>query len=92
MDLTKRITEIQQKSQSLNEKKIRLQERLRSEKKKLTDLVKQIKEKGYDPKDLKKIKEQKEQELDKSLKTIEETLIKAEEILSEIESADEGTN
>ena len=92
MNLTERITEIQQKSQSLNETKIRLEERLRSEKKKLEDLVKQIKDQGYNPKDLKKIRQEKEQELTKAVETIEEMLIKAEKTLTEIETVNEESN
>ena len=92
MNLTERITEIQQKSQSLNETKIRLEERLRSEKKKLADLVKQIKDQGYNPKDLKKIRQEKEQELTKAVETIEEMLIKAEKTLTEIETVNEESN
>jgi len=92
MTLSERITAIQKKNQELNEKKIRFQERLRSEQQKLTDLVKEIKAKGYDPADLKKIKETKEKELEESLQKVEISLVEAERILKEIENSDAPTN
>jgi len=92
MDLSEQITQIQQKSKEINEKKIRLQERLRAEKKKLSTLLKQIKEAGYDPKNLQQIKEQKEKELNETLEIVQQKISKSEEILNEIESNDEISN
>lgn len=92
MDLSEKINNIQKKSQELNEKKIRFQERLRSEQKKLSDLFKEIKAKGFNPNDLEKIKAEKEKELKESLQTVETSLTEAEHILKEIEDLDAATN
>jgi len=92
MDLSKKIAEIHQKHQELNEKRITYQERLRLEQKKLDEVVSEIKEKGYDPKNLKKIHEDKERELEKVISEVEASLENAQKILEEIEKADANSN
>ena len=90
-DLSKRVTKIKEKSDKLNERKIRLEERLKSEKASLAKVVQEIKDKGYDPKKLKKTAEEKEKELREVVDKISTALDKAEEALDEIESKDAGT-
>ena len=66
-------------------KKIRLEEQFRTKKEMLTNLVKEIKEAGYEPNDLKKIIAEKETNLESMVNQFEEELKKTSEALSKIE-------
>jgi len=88
MDLSNKIEEIQKKHQNLHERKIRLQERLRTEEANFKTLIQEIKSKGYDPKKLKQIKEEKEANLEKLFLEVSEKMKEAENILDEIEQTD----
>ena len=91
-DLSKRVTKIKEKSEKLHDRKIRLEERLKSEKAALAKVVQEIKEKGYDPKKLKKTAEEKKKELEEIVDKVNSALDKAEEVLNEIEREDAGTS
>lgn len=84
-DLTKKLAELKEKCSELYERKVRLEERLKAEKKNLTNLVKKVKEKGYDPNKLEQIRKEKEEELEKKIQELEKSIEKSDKELAEIE-------
>jgi len=86
MEEAQRFMELKGIVDQLSDKKIRLEERFKSEKKKLEKLLKEIAEKGYDPKKLSEIKEEKEQQLKKSMDDLEEKVRETSEKLNSIEA------
>jgi len=90
-DLANRVVELKSKNDQLHEKKIRLEERLKSEKSSLAKVIKEIKEKGYDPKKLKETVQEKEEKLKEMILSYEHSLEEAEKLLAEIEKNDNET-
>lgn len=85
MDEVERFQSIKRKQSDLSNKKIRLEERLRTEKEKLEKLIEEISAKGYDPKNLAGVKEEKQKELDANLNDLEQKLQDISEKLKAIE-------
>jgi mannitol/fructose-specific phosphotransferase system IIA component (Ntr-type) len=86
-DEIERFKKLSQKLKEMSEKKIRYEEQYNSKKEALTELLKEIKEAGYDPKDLANIIKTKEEELKTALNTFETELQQVSSKLSEIEGA-----
>ena len=63
MDEVQRFTKISEEITNLSSLKIRYEERLKAEKEKLENLLKEITAKGYDPSKLSENREQKQKEL-----------------------------
>ena len=74
MDNADRFKEVSQKISDLSSKKIRLEERLKAEKAQLEKLLKEVTDKGYDPKKLTEIRKEKEIELENQFKMLETEL------------------
>lgn len=74
MDNAERFKEVTQKIGDLSSRKIRLEERLKSEKAQLEKLLKEVTDKGYDPKKLTETRKEKEAELEKQFNSIEAEL------------------
>ena len=85
MDDTQRFTQIKEDIDNMSDQKIRLEERFKTEKANLEKLLTEIKEKGYDPKKLKEIREEKETELQKLLAELEAAVKDTQEKLNLIE-------
>ena len=66
-DLVRRFKTLMDSKTALSEKKVRLEERHKTEREKLEALVKEITAKGYDPQRLAEIRDEKEKELTKLL-------------------------
>lgn len=79
----KRLVESQK---GIAERKIRLEEQLKSKKKTLTSLVSEVKEKGYDPSKLTPVIQEMEKDIKKSISDYETALKEADEKLSKIEA------
>lgn len=84
-DQIERFRELNDKLKGLSEKKIRLEEQYKSKKEALTNLVKEIKDAGYDPKNLGTVIKEKEESLKTAISSFEGELQKVSEQLSEIE-------
>jgi len=76
---------LEERVSSVNESKIRLGEKYKAAKEKLNDVVKKSQDLGYDPKNLKEIKEKKQVELDANLNSLEKDVAEQEAILASIE-------
>lgn len=70
---------------TLSEKKIRLEEQYKAKKEALTNLIVEIKEKGYDPKKLNEVIQEKEKDLNDSIEEFKKELEKVSAELTEIE-------
>jgi chromosome segregation ATPase len=79
--------ELNDKLNSLNEKKIRFEEQLKSKKKDFISLRKEIEDAGYDPTKLSVIKKEKEDQVKVDIENFEKKVNKVSEQLSEIEAA-----
>ena len=73
--------------QELSSKKIRLEERYKNEKDRLEKLVKEISDRGYDPKKLAEIRKQKTDELTAKLTELREQITDVQSKLTAIEVA-----
>lgn len=71
--------------QKLKGDKIRIEERFNAKKERLEQLISEIKGKGYDPKNLASIKEEKEKELNKIFEDLEKGVREVNEKLNAIE-------
>lgn len=80
-----RYKKLDEEIQRLKGEKIRFEERFNNKKQRLEQLISEITEKGYNPKNLASIKEEKENELNKILEEIEEGVKKITEKLNTIE-------
>jgi len=80
-----RFTELTEKLRELDTKKIQIETQFKEKKKALQELVKEIKDEGYDPNSLKDIIQEKEAELNKELEAFEKKLSEASDKLSQIE-------
>jgi hypothetical protein len=86
MDETvERVMKIKEKVADLSNKKIRIEERFKSEKANLEKLIEKITSSGYDPKKLTEIKKEKQDLLKKALEEVEEKTKAVEQKLSLIE-------
>jgi uncharacterized protein (UPF0335 family) len=79
--------ELSEKLKTMSEKKIRLEENFKTKKQALTDLVKEIKDAGYDPRNLGEIIQEKENSLKEAISTFELELRTVSTQLAEIEGA-----
>jgi uncharacterized protein YicC (UPF0701 family) len=84
IDLTERFSKLKEKHKILSDNLIRAKERLSSEESSREELVKEIRESGYDPENLEEIKNEKEKELKELLNSLETSLNDIEEKLSKI--------
>lgn len=84
-DLIKRFKALSEAKATLSEKKVRAEERYKTEREKLEALVKEITDKGYDPQKLADILEQKTAELTKLLGEKETGMKAAAEKLQALE-------
>jgi seryl-tRNA synthetase len=84
-DTVERVLKIKEKVADLSDKKIRIEERFKSEKANLEKLIEKITSSGYDPKKLTEIKNEKQELLQKALAEIEEKTKVVEQKLSAIE-------
>lgn len=80
-----RFSAIKERVKALSDKKIRLEERHKAETARLEKKLKEIVDKGYDPKKLTEIRKQKQEELAALLKQLEEGVGTAEQQLNSIE-------
>jgi hypothetical protein len=85
MDDTQRFTKIKEDINQMSDQKIRLEERFKTEKANLEKLLTEINEKGYDPKKLTEIREEKEKQLEKLLGELETQVQETQEKLNLIE-------
>lgn len=63
VDVGQRVLDLRQRISKVSAQKSKIEGELESKKKSLAQLVKEIKDKGYNPKKLKALREEKEQEL-----------------------------
>jgi len=80
-----RYIQVKERINNLSTKKIRLEERFKAEREKLEKLLKEITDKGYDPKKLPEIRAEKEKQLKELLDDLEKKTKEAEEKLNTIE-------
>ncbi len=85
MNETERYQKIKEDVNTISNQKIRLEERFNNEKINLEKLLKEIKKKGYDPKKLSSIREEKENELQKLLTDLEKEVEETKQKLNLIE-------
>lgn len=86
-DQIEHFKELNDKLKNVTEKKIRLEEQFRNKKQTLTELIKEIKDAGYDPTKLNDIIAEKEDSIKAAIKEFEEELQAVSAQLSEIEEA-----
>jgi len=82
---TQRFMQIKEDIDLMSDQKIRLEERFKTEKSNLEKLLTEINEKGYDPKKLTEIREEKEKELQELLEELETQVSETQEKLNNIE-------
>ena len=85
-DQTQRFMAVKAAVKDLGDRKIRQEERFNTEKERFEKLLKEIADKGYDPKNLQEIRQTKAAELDAMLKELEDGVKKANDELSTIEA------
>ena len=85
MDETARFKKIKDEISNLSDQKIRLEERFKNEKANLEKLLKEIKDKGYDPKKLSEIRKEKEESLQELLTSMEKSVEETKQKLNLIE-------
>lgn len=81
-----RFTDLSKQLRTVEDKKIRLEEQFKTKKEALSELIKEIKDAGYDPTKLKEIIQTKEEELKKDIAAFEAELSTASSLLSKIEA------
>jgi hypothetical protein len=86
-DQIERFKELVNESKDMAEKKIRLEEQYKNKKAALTDLVKEIKDAGYDPRNLGNVIGEKKESIIKEINSFEGSLQKVSSKLAEIEGA-----
>jgi uncharacterized protein (UPF0335 family) len=82
---TQKFVELKKTQDELKTKKIRLEEQCKSKEAELKNLIKEIKDAGYEPKDLKSVIQKKETELKEELALFESGLQDVSKKLSVIE-------
>lgn len=85
MNEVERFTKLKEAVTNISDQKIRIEERYKNCKTQLEKLLKEIAEKGYDPKKLGEIRTEAEAELKKELESLEEKVRSAKIKLDEIE-------
>ncbi len=85
MNEVERYTELKESVTNISDQKIRIEERFKNCKTLLEKLLKEIADKGYDPKKLSEIRSEKEAKLKEELEKLEEKVAKAQEKLEGIE-------
>lgn len=80
--------ELEEKKKDLEKKIIRIEEQYRSKKQAMVELVEQIKKDGYDPKKLKEIIAEKEEEISNLVSDFENKLKDTSDKLSTIEAVE----
>ena len=89
MDETARFLAIKSRIDTLSDEKIRVEERFKTEKKNLEALLKEITEKGWDPKKLSELKAQKEKELKEGLDKLDKMVSATEMKIKRIEESND---
>jgi chromosome segregation ATPase len=85
MNELQKFPELKGKIDDLSNRKIRLEERLKNEKERLEKLIKEISDKGYDPRKLTEIKAGKEKEFKETLDQLETSVTDISTKLTAIE-------
>lgn len=85
MNETERFKKVKEEVGNISNQKIRLEERFKNEKANLEKLLKEIKEKGYDPKKLTETRQEKEDLLQKLLTELEISVKETKQKLNLIE-------
>lgn len=85
MEELERFKELKENIDTLSAKKIRLDERYQNQRAQLDSLLKEIKNKGFDPQKLSETRKEKEEELRKLLSKLEEETKEVSTKLAEIE-------
>lgn len=86
MSTVEKFHKLKAQAEENNARRIRAEEKYQASKKRLEEVVAEIKEAGYeDPKMLSSIKKEKEEALEKEMKALEEVLEKQEKILDSVE-------
>jgi len=87
MTEAQRFTTLKSDIQTIKDQKIRIEERFKREKEQLEKLLNEIQTKGYDPKKLTEIRQEKENLLKTKLGELEKNIKEAQDKLSKIEVA-----
>lgn len=87
MTEAQRFTTLKSDIQTIKDQKIRIEERFKREKEQLEKLLGEIQAKGYDPKKLTEIRQEKENLLKTKLGELEKSIKEAQDKLSKIEVA-----
>jgi len=85
MNELEKFSKLKKDIQEISARKIRLEERFNTEKERLEKLLKEISEKGYDPKNLSETRQAKEKELSEAIVALEKGVQEASAKLAEIE-------
>lgn len=85
MDESQRFLQIKHKLEELSNQKIRIEERYKTEKQNLEQLLKEITDKGYDPMKLAEIREKLQKDLQSRMDGIEEEIKEVSTKIEEIE-------
>jgi predicted nucleic acid-binding Zn-ribbon protein len=85
MTEAQRFTTLKSDIQTIKDQKIRIEERFKREKEQLEKLLGEIQTKGYDPKKLTEIRQEKENLLKAKLGELEKSIKEAQDKLSKIE-------
>lgn len=89
MNETEKFVQLKEKVTIISDQKIRIEERYNNSKAQLGKLVKEVTDKGYDPKKLSEIKEKKEKELKEEIEKLETEIEVAKKALDDIEQGEE---
>lgn len=89
MNETERFQKVKEEISIISDKKIRFEERFNNEKTNLEKILKEITEKGYDPKKLSEIREKKEEQLQTLLTELENNVEETKQKLNKIEPNNE---
>jgi len=84
---TEKFMSLKERVKTVSDQKIRLEERFKAETAQLEKLIKDITDKGYDPKKLSDIRKDKEAQLTALIQDLEKRLGEAEKKISEINAA-----
>jgi len=84
---TEKFMSLKERVKTVSDQKIRLEERFKAETAQLEKLIKDITDKGYDPKKLSDIRKDKEAQLTALIQDLEKRLREAEKKISEINAA-----
>jgi hypothetical protein len=86
MDEAEKFNELKKNISSMSNQKIRLEERLKTERSKLEGLITEITAKGYDPQKLSTIRKEKEEQFNKMMAELEAKTKETMEKLNLIEA------